>query len=146
MFVLCFIHTSHYARSPKTVTEVRYVFATGNEDNRKTGNDGVRLVESSSINQSLFALSNVINALNSNEPRVPYRDSKLTRILQDSLGGKTRSIMIACLVNIVFFHVNLKVIICSIIISTQQVTIMNLNHFIFRICRILDHIMRQLTH
>ena len=88
MFVLCFIHTSHYARSPKTVTEVRYVFATGNEDNRKTGNDGVRLVESSSINQSLFALSNVINALNSNEPRVPYRDIKLTRILQDSLGGK----------------------------------------------------------
>ena len=118
-----------------------WCFATGNEDNRKTGNDGVRLVESSSINQSLFALSNVINALNSNEPRVPYRDSKLTRILQDSLGGKTRAIMIACLVNIFFFHAHLKLIIFLL----QQVIVMNLNRFIFCICRMLEHIMRKLT-
>lgn len=70
----------------------------GNEDNRRTCNEGIRLQESAKINQSLFALSNVIYALNNNHPRVPYRESKLTRILQDSLGGTSRALMIACLV------------------------------------------------
>lgn len=69
----------------------------GNEDNRRTGNQGTRLAESTRINQDLFTLSNVISALSSNESRVPYRDSKLTRILQDSLGGTSRAIMIVCL-------------------------------------------------
>ncbi|XP_037492430.1 kinesin-like protein KIN-10B [Jatropha curcas] len=68
----------------------------GNEDNRRTCNEGMRLIESAKINQSLFALSNVIHALNNNT-RVPYRESKLTRILQDSLGGTSRALMVACL-------------------------------------------------
>lgn len=71
---------------------------TGNEDNRRTCNEGIRLQESAKINQSLFALSNVIYALNNNKPRVPYRESKLTRILQDSLGGTSHALMVACLV------------------------------------------------
>ncbi|KAH9735911.1 kinesin-like protein KIN-10B [Citrus sinensis] len=69
----------------------------GNEDNRRTCNEGIRLLESAKINQSLFALSNVIHALNNNKPRVPYRESKLTRILQDSLGGTSHALMVACL-------------------------------------------------
>ncbi|CAJ1799007.1 unnamed protein product [Sphenostylis stenocarpa] len=69
----------------------------GNEDNRRTCNEGIRLQESAKIKQSLFALSNVIYALNNNKPRVPYRESKLTRILQDSLGGTSRALMVACL-------------------------------------------------
>ncbi|KAI3442941.1 Kinesin-like protein, partial [Psidium guajava] len=69
----------------------------GNEDNRRTFNEGIRMLESGKINQSLFALSNVIYALNNNKPRVPYRESKLTRILQDSLGGMSRAVMVACL-------------------------------------------------
>ncbi|CAN4116971.1 unnamed protein product [Withania somnifera] len=69
----------------------------GNEDNRRTCNTGIRLQESAKINQSLFALSNVIYALNNNQPRIPYRESKLTRVLQDSLGGTSRALMIACL-------------------------------------------------
>lgn len=73
-------------------------FKSGNEDNRRSCNEGIRLLESGKINQSLFALSNVIYALNNNKPRVPYRESKLTRILQDSLGGTSRALMIACLV------------------------------------------------
>lgn len=73
-------------------------FSSGNEDNRRTCNEGIRLLESAKINQSLFALSNVIFALNNNKPRVPYRESKLTRILQDSLGGTSRALMVACLV------------------------------------------------
>lgn len=53
--------------------------------------------ELTSINKSLHALGNVISALSStNRSHVPYRDSKLTRLLQDSLGGNTRTILIAC--------------------------------------------------
>ncbi|XP_010685130.1 kinesin-like protein KIN-10B [Beta vulgaris subsp. vulgaris] len=69
----------------------------GNEDNRRSGNEGIRLQESAKINQSLFALSNVIYALNNNKAWVPYRETKLTRILQGSLGGTSRALMVACL-------------------------------------------------
>jgi kinesin family protein 11 len=47
------------------------------------------------INASLLALGRVINALTMNAPHIPYRESKLTRILQDSLGGKTITTIIA---------------------------------------------------
>lgn len=50
-----------------------------------------------SINQSLSALGNVVSALSEkHRTHVPYRDSKLTRLLQDSLGGNTRTTIIAC--------------------------------------------------
>ena len=53
--------------------------------------------ELTSINKSLSALGNVINALTApNRPHIPYRDSKLTRLLQDSLGGNTKTVLIAC--------------------------------------------------
>ncbi|XP_077303515.1 kinesin-like protein KIF22 isoform X1 [Lithobates pipiens] len=67
----------------------------GSEDNRRTGNQGIRLKESGAINSSLFTLSKVVDALNQGLPRIPYRDSKLTRLLQDSLGGSAHSVMIA---------------------------------------------------
>ncbi|XP_065854225.1 kinesin-like protein KIN-10B [Euphorbia lathyris] len=79
------------------IGKLNLIDLAGNEDNRRTCNDGIRLQESAKINQSLFALSNVIYALNNNKIRVPYRESKLTRILQDSLGGTSRSLMVACL-------------------------------------------------
>ncbi|XP_069547746.1 kinesin-like protein KIF22 isoform X1 [Brachyistius frenatus] len=67
----------------------------GSEDNRRTGNQGIRLKESGAINLSLFTLSKVVDSLNSGAAvRVPYRDSKLTRLLQDSLGGSAHSVMI----------------------------------------------------
>ncbi|CAN6442591.1 unnamed protein product [Victoria cruziana] len=83
--------------STSLVGKVNLIDLAGNEDNRRSCNDGIRLQESVKINQSLFALSNVIYALNSNQARIPYRESKLTRILQDSLGGTSRALMIACL-------------------------------------------------
>ncbi|KAK1151976.1 kinesin-like protein KIF22 [Acipenser oxyrinchus oxyrinchus] len=64
------------------------------EDNRRTGNQGIRLKESGAINSSLFVLSKVVDSLNQGLARVPYRDSKLTRLLQDSLGGSAHSVMI----------------------------------------------------
>ncbi|XP_046374455.2 kinesin-like protein KIF22 isoform X1 [Haliotis rufescens] len=66
----------------------------GSEDNRRTGNKGIRLKESGAINKSLFSLGEVVDAINSGLPRIPYRNSKLTRLLQDSIGGSCHSIMI----------------------------------------------------
>ncbi|GFR66411.1 kinesin-like protein [Elysia marginata] len=66
----------------------------GSEDNRRTGNKGIRLKESGAINKSLFVLGEVVDAINQNQPRIPYRNSKLTRLLQDSIGGGCHSVMI----------------------------------------------------
>ena len=67
----------------------------GSERQSKTNTTGKALDEAKKINLSLTALSNVINALSQNKPHIPYRDSKLTRLLQDSLGGNTQTVMIA---------------------------------------------------
>lgn len=71
----------------------------GSERAASTENRGVRLAEGANINRSLLALGNCINMLADQNKRgsfVPYRDSKLTRLLKDSLGGNTKAIMIAC--------------------------------------------------
>ena len=69
----------------------------GSERVGKTGATGQRLVESQKINQSLSALGNVIAALTDKKARshIPYRDSKLTRLLEDSLGGNCKTTMMA---------------------------------------------------
>jgi len=57
-------------------------------------------MEGANINKSLLALANCINILSDKKKKgafVPYRDSKLTRLLKESLGGNTKSIMIACI-------------------------------------------------
>jgi kinesin family protein 22 len=59
----------------------------GSEDNKRTGNQGQRMKESATINKSLFCLGQVVEAIQTNQSRIPYRDSKLTRLLQDALGG-----------------------------------------------------------
>lgn len=69
----------------------------GSEKVAKTGAEGSVLDEAKNINKSLSALGNVISALaDGNKSHVPYRDSKLTRILQESLGGNARTTMIIC--------------------------------------------------
>ncbi|OMJ25956.1 Kinesin-like protein KIF22-A [Smittium culicis] len=74
--------------------QLNLIDLAGSEDNRKTDNNRERMKESTAINQSLFVLGKVIEALNSGASRIPYRDSKMTRILQDSLGGESKSMMI----------------------------------------------------
>lgn len=70
----------------------------GSERQKKTHAVGERLAEAIEINLSLSSLGNVISALvDGNVKHIPYRDSKLTRILKDSLGGNTKTIMIACI-------------------------------------------------
>lgn len=71
----------------------------GSERIKKTGATGLLLKEGISINKGLLCLGNVISALTEDSRKnvhIPYRDSKLTRILQDSLGGNSRTTMIAC--------------------------------------------------
>ncbi|KAM4560685.1 kinesin heavy chain-like isoform 2-T2 [Fundulus diaphanus] len=69
----------------------------GSEKVSKTGAEGSVLDEAKNINKSLSALGNVIAALSEGtKTHVPYRDSKMTRILQDSLGGNCRTTIIIC--------------------------------------------------
>ena len=70
----------------------------GSERQRYSRTHGKRFKEATKINLSLSALGNVISALvNEKSKHVPYRASKLTRLLQDSLGGNSRTLMIACI-------------------------------------------------
>ncbi|KAJ8299260.1 LOW QUALITY PROTEIN: hypothetical protein KUTeg_023320 [Tegillarca granosa] len=76
-----------------------FVDLAGSERLKRTGATGDRAKEGISINCGLLALGNVISALGDVTKKgshVPYRDSKLTRLLQDSLGGNSRTLMIAC--------------------------------------------------
>lgn len=67
----------------------------GSERQGKTGATGQRLKEATKINLSLSTLGNVISALvDGKSTHVPYRNSKLTRLLQDSLGGNSKTMMV----------------------------------------------------
>ncbi|KAJ3009131.1 Chromosome-associated kinesin kif4a [Thoreauomyces humboldtii] len=89
----------------QTATTSRFCFVdlAGSERLKRTNAEGDRKREGIFINQGLLALGNVIGALCGEFPaphlngHVPYRDSKLTRVLQESLGGNSRTAMIACI-------------------------------------------------
>jgi Kinesin motor domain len=79
-----------------------FVDLAGSERMKKTGAEGERAREGIKINEGLLALGNVINALADDERKsaskihVPYRQSKLTRLLQDALGGNSQTLFLAC--------------------------------------------------
>ena len=81
--------------------KVNLVDLAGSERVKSTGATGATLKEGANINKSLSALGNVINALveqaKGKKGFVPYRNSKLTRVLQESLGGNSVTVMIAAL-------------------------------------------------
>ncbi|KAI0254619.1 P-loop containing nucleoside triphosphate hydrolase protein [Lactifluus subvellereus] len=74
--------------------KINLVDLAGSENNKLTGNDSSRLQESAAINKSLSVLGQVVHALNQGASRIPYRNSKLTRILQDALGGSSVGLLI----------------------------------------------------
>ncbi|CAK6975817.1 kinesin-1 heavy chain-like [Scomber scombrus] len=80
----------------KLTGKLYLVDLAGSEKVGKTGAEGTVLDEAKMINKSLSALGNVISALAEGSTYVPYRDSKMTRILQDSLGGNCRTTMVIC--------------------------------------------------
>ena len=81
------------------VSKFHFVDLAGSERLKRTGAKGDTMKEGISINGGLLALGNVISALGDEKKKashVPYRDSKLTRLLQDSLGGNSKTLFIAC--------------------------------------------------
>ena len=84
-------------------SKLQIVDLAGSERAQASDNRGQRMVEGANINKSLLALGNCINSLSERAGStfqnnfVGYRDSKLTRLLKDSLGGNTRTIMLVCI-------------------------------------------------
>lgn len=94
----------------KLDSKFHFVDLAGSERMKRTGAVGERQREGISINYGLLALGNVIHALSSesssslsttittsSQQHIPYRESKLTRLLQDSLGGNSKTLMLACI-------------------------------------------------
>lgn len=86
---------------PPYSAKLQIVDLAGSERAQASDNRGQRMIEGANINKSLLALGNCINALSEKKVNpsgfVCYRDSKLTRLLKDSLGGNTKTVMLACI-------------------------------------------------
>lgn len=79
------------------VSTLTFIDLAGSEDISKSGATGMTAREAAHINKSLLTLGRVINALACNEKHIPYRDSKLTRLLSEALGGVCKTSFIACI-------------------------------------------------
>ncbi|PVH99049.1 kinesin family protein-like protein [Periconia macrospinosa] len=81
--ILC-VKVTQTTETTIQISRASCIDLAGSEDNRRTDNNKERMVESNAINSSLFTLANCVDAINSKKSRIPYRESKMTRIL--SLG------------------------------------------------------------
>ncbi|KAI8833889.1 P-loop containing nucleoside triphosphate hydrolase protein [Chytridium lagenaria] len=101
IFTLTLVQETRSTPRPVILTSrFHFVDLAGSERLQRTGAIGIRQREGIHINSGLLALGNVISALADDSRRtthIPYRDSKLTRLLQDSLGGNSNTLMIACI-------------------------------------------------
>jgi kinesin family protein 5 len=94
--LLCLTLTQIFDDGTETSSKLNLVDLAGSENVGRSEVQGISLLEAQTINKSLSCLGNVINALTEKgREHVPYRDSKLTFILQDSLGGNSKTILIA---------------------------------------------------
>ncbi|XP_042329355.1 chromosome-associated kinesin KIF4A isoform X2 [Sceloporus undulatus] len=99
IFTMSIEQKSKSDRNTSFRCKLHLVDLAGSERQKKTKAEGDRLREGININKGLLCLGNVISALGDETKKgnfVPYRDSKLTRLLQDSLGGNSHTLMIAC--------------------------------------------------
>jgi len=81
----------------EVVSTLTFVDLAGSEDISRSGATGLTAREAAHINKSLLTLGRVINALAQSEKHIPYRDSKLTRLLSEALGGMCKTTFIACI-------------------------------------------------
>merc|ERR1719195_209842 len=90
--------TRHSLKPNGTTTRARLcvVDLAGSERVKKSGVQGKDFKEAMSINRSLLALGNVVNALAAKKAHVPFRNSKLTRVLDGSIGGNCRTALLVC--------------------------------------------------
>jgi hypothetical protein len=102
--VLC-VKVSQTTGEQVRVSTVCAIDLAGSEDNRRTDNNKERLVESSAINKSLFVLAQCVEAISKSQTRIPYRESKMTRIL--ALGqNKSHTIMVLNLAPVKSYHLD----------------------------------------
>jgi DNA repair exonuclease SbcCD ATPase subunit len=93
------LSTNHAIKAEVTRSKFHLVDLAGSERAKRTQATGQRFKESIHINKGLLALGNVIQALSTSAAgsrHIPYRESKLTRLLQGALGGNSRTLMVAC--------------------------------------------------
>nr|XP_009396131.1 PREDICTED: kinesin-like protein KIN-10C isoform X1 [Musa acuminata subsp. malaccensis] len=79
------------------IGKINFVCLADYEDIKQKGNPRPQLAESTKINKSLYTLLNIVCALNAGENFIPFRESKLTRLLQDFLCKASRAVLITCL-------------------------------------------------
>ena len=97
MLVTLVVLSTNKRTGEKHVGKLSLVDLAGSERLSKAATSGAALKETQAINKSLSALGSVLNALARKDAHVPYRDSKLTYLLQDSLGGNSKTLMmVAC--------------------------------------------------
>ncbi|RCN50009.1 kinesin motor domain protein [Ancylostoma caninum] len=89
-------HDVKYGGNATRCSIMNLVDLAGSENAAAAGTQGLRQKEGANINRSLLALSKVVSSLADNQKFIPYRDSKLTRILKPSLGGSSKTAIICC--------------------------------------------------
>ena len=94
MLVTLIVLTTNLHTGARHVGKLSLVDLAGSERLSKSGTTGAALKETQSINKSLSALGTVLNSLARKESHIPFRDSKLTYLLQDSLGGNSKTMML----------------------------------------------------
>jgi kinesin family protein 5 len=105
------IGQTNLTKHTKTKSKLVLVDLAGSERISKSGVQGLTLTQVKHINKSLLMLGNVINSITEKQPHIPYRDSKLTRLLQDSLGGNSKTCL---LINCSPSWINLSETICTL--------------------------------
>ncbi|XP_023814353.1 kinesin-like protein KIN-14E [Oryzias latipes] len=122
LIVVIMVESRNLTNGSISTGKLSLVDLAGSERAAKTGAKDHQLKEANSINKSLSALGDVISALSADLPHVPYRNSKLTQVMQDSLGGNAKTLMI---VNISPSESNLDETLTSLIYATRVKAITN---------------------
>uniref|UniRef100_A0A3P9ICE4 Kinesin-like protein n=1 Tax=Oryzias latipes TaxID=8090 RepID=A0A3P9ICE4_ORYLA len=122
LIIVIMVESRNLTNGSISTGKLSLVDLAGSERAAKTGAKDHQLKEANSINKSLSALGDVISALSADLPHVPYRNSKLTQVMQDSLGGNAKTLMI---VNISPSESNLDETLTSLIYATRVKAITN---------------------